>query len=352
MKQFVCEMCGSSDLIKQDGVFVCQSCGCKYSLEEAKKIISEGTIDVTGSTVKVDNSEELNNLYELARRARNNDDYPNAQKYYEQILLKEPSSWEAYFFASYSEAMNCSNAKQVNDAFTKISLCEYQTLCLIKENVSDSIRQETAVFEVASRLRLASIYLFNIAKCFYERLDYSLRENYRLDMISVSLSAKNISYKCGGYIIELFGDKYTDKAVSCWKDGITQQNASLRYFSKRESQISEMSEYTKKIQKYDETYQMPNLDIPKSGCYVATCVYGSYDCPQVWTLRRYRDYTLARTWYGRLFIKVYYTISPTVVKLFGQTKWFKKIWQNKLDRMVAELQSRGISSMPYDDKIW
>ena len=27
------------------------------------------------------------------------------------------------------------------------------------------------------------------------------------------------------------------------------------------------------------------------GCYVATCIYGSYDCPQVWTLRRYRDYS-------------------------------------------------------------
>ena len=33
------------------------------------------------------------------------------------------------------------------------------------------------------------------------------------------------------------------------------------------------------------------------GCYVATAVYGSYDCPQVWTLRRYRDDTLAETWY-------------------------------------------------------
>ena len=31
------------------------------------------------------------------------------------------------------------------------------------------------------------------------------------------------------------------------------------------------------------------------GCYVATCVYGSYDCPQVWTLRRFRDNTLAET---------------------------------------------------------
>lgn len=29
----------------------------------------------------------------------------------------------------------------------------------------------------------------------------------------------------------------------------------------------------------------------RKGCYVATCVYGSYDCPEVWTLRRFRDYS-------------------------------------------------------------
>ncbi len=45
--------------------------------------------------------------------------------------------------------------------------------------------------------------------------------------------------------------------------------------------------------------------LKKQGCYVATAVYGSYDCPEVWTLRRYRDNTLAETWYGRVFIKLY-----------------------------------------------
>ena len=59
MKQLTCEMCGSTDLLKQDGVFVCQSCGCKYSVEEAKKMMIEGTVDVSGSTVKVDNTDKL-----------------------------------------------------------------------------------------------------------------------------------------------------------------------------------------------------------------------------------------------------------------------------------------------------
>ena len=37
MKALTCEMCGSTNLIKEGGVYVCQSCGTKYSVEEAKK---------------------------------------------------------------------------------------------------------------------------------------------------------------------------------------------------------------------------------------------------------------------------------------------------------------------------
>jgi len=88
------------------------------------------------------------------------------------------------------------------------------------------------------------------------------------------------------------------------------------------------------------------------GCYVATCVYGSYDCPQVWTLRRFRDNTLASTWYGRAFIRTYYAISPTIVKWFGNTQWFKNIWKNKLDKMVSNLRSNGVEDTPYQDKNW
>ena len=86
-----------------------------------------------------------------------------------------------------------------------------------------------------------------------------------------------------------------------------------------------------------------------SGCYVATAVYGSYDCPQVWTLRRFRDDSLAKTWYGRAFIRVYYAISPTLVKSFGSSKWFQAFWRGKLDKMVASLQRNGFSPAPYED---
>ena len=88
------------------------------------------------------------------------------------------------------------------------------------------------------------------------------------------------------------------------------------------------------------------------GCYVATCVYGSYDCPQVWTLRRFRDNILAKSIFGRAFIRVYYTVSPTIVKWFGQARWFKRMWQGKLDRLVQKLNAQGVESTPYQDRNW
>lgn len=88
------------------------------------------------------------------------------------------------------------------------------------------------------------------------------------------------------------------------------------------------------------------------GCYVATAVYGSYDCPQVWTLRRFRDDVLASSFAGRLFIRTYYAISPTLVKWFGHCAWFRNLWKPTLDRMVAKLNASGTENTPYQDRSW
>ncbi len=102
---------------------------------------------------------------------------------------------------------------------------------------------------------------------------------------------------------------------------------------------------SEKVLTYTET-------APSGGCYVATSVYGSYDCPQVWVLRRFRDDVLALTWYGRLFIYLYYAISPTIVKLFGKTTLFRAFWKCRLDKMVHSLREKGFENTPYNDKNW
>lgn len=93
----------------------------------------------------------------------------------------------------------------------------------------------------------------------------------------------------------------------------------------------------------------PGGSTTKGGCYVATCVYGSYDCPQVWTLRRYRDNCLANTRPGRAFIRAYYAISPHLVRTLGQFRPIRAMWKTLLDPLVRALNRRGYADAPYRD---
>lgn len=88
------------------------------------------------------------------------------------------------------------------------------------------------------------------------------------------------------------------------------------------------------------------------GYYVATCVYGSYDCPEVWPLRRFRDHKLAATVSGRTFIRTYYAVSPGIVRCFGKRAAFRSFWKKRLDKLVFRLQSTGVASTPYADADW
>lgn len=45
-------------LLKRTGIYVCQFAGTKYSVEDAKKMMIDGTVNVQG-TVKIDKSETV-----------------------------------------------------------------------------------------------------------------------------------------------------------------------------------------------------------------------------------------------------------------------------------------------------
>lgn len=344
-------MCGGSDLIKQEGVFVCQSCGTKYSVEEAKKMMIEGTVEVQG-TVKVDTSDELKNLYQLARRARDDNNSENAHKYYEQIIVKDPSSWEANFYTTYFQSMNCKIA-EIGLSAARMINCQETVFKLIKENVTEKEEQRKAVSEVARNLINISSMLFNAYKNHYDGIDAQIKDRFIQDYADNCTLCREVVYAGGNNIIAILGEEYADIATSCWKLGIRQHNILNGVYSDKYGNAEVIKNYNEKIKKYDSSYVPPQTNMSSDGgCYIATAVYGSYDSPQVWTLRRYRDYKLAQTWCGRAFIKTYYAISPTLVQWFGNTEWFKKMWQGRLDRMVEKLQSEGYEATPYEDREW
>lgn len=251
MKVIKCEMCGSSDLVKQDGVFVCQSCGLKYSTEEIKKLMIEGTVDVSGSTVKVDTTDELENLYQIARRAKNDNNKANAAKYYDMIMVKDPTSWEAAFFSVYFTAMNCVVAR-LQSAAISVSNCEESVLGLIRDFVPKE-EQAAAVEEVMKYSILAATNLTAGAKSHYDGISSDIRNEYTQEYLNNVWAAKDIAYTCGNQIDTIFGDngEIGEYAVDAWKTGIAIHETIIPRLADKAGSKSTIDSYYKKISKYD-----------------------------------------------------------------------------------------------------
>lgn len=137
-------MCGSTNLVKQDGLYVCENCGTKYSVEEAKKLL----VEVSG-TVKIDDTDELKKLYQVARTARDNQNNELASTYYSSILVKDPFSWEATFYSYVCSAYT----KKKGEALSQITTLQ-NTVTTTANLICDSDMTEdekySALYEVAT----------------------------------------------------------------------------------------------------------------------------------------------------------------------------------------------------------
>ena len=344
MQAMVCELCGSNDIVKQDGYYVCQHCGTKYTVEEAKKLIG---------VVKIDKTEETDNLLLLARRAREENNSENAEKYYGMVLIQSPNNWEASFFHVYYQAMECKIAG-IASAAQSIANCIDGNFALVKQ-LEDEKEQSTALSTIIDYSKTFTIQIAAVATKRTEQSSFSDRSRWVVE-------AGNILFQIENALKKHFPEKKTE-LVSIQKniyDYVVGINQGYMYdYAYRVRVSRRLVSEIKAVDPSFDKQPLQEITIPSTppakksgGCYVATAIYGSYDCPQVWTLRRFRDNTLAESWYGRAFIRTYYATSPTLVKWFGHADWFRNLWKPTLDKMVARLNREGVADTPYSDHRW
>lgn len=205
-------------------------------------------------------------------------------------------------------------------------------------------------------------------------LEYFKHLNVSLDDEDVSLISNNLNLENAEEVLrEHFAKKYgedkADEYVKTAKDCFSPINFALSVYSNYKSAKGSITITSSHLNTFkmlmgkefmettDENSGEPTSNSSssspssgtKAGCYIATCVYQSYNCPEVWCLRRYRDQYLAKKGYGRAFIKFYYATSPTLVKWFGKTRWFNKMFKPFLDKKVEKLKAKGYSTLPYKD---
>ena len=91
MKKIQCEVCGSTEIKKVgDDLFECQSCGVQYSKNDVSKLL----VKITGE-VKIDHTDDIENLTTRAERFYEDGDTDRALEYYERVLDADPDNENA-----------------------------------------------------------------------------------------------------------------------------------------------------------------------------------------------------------------------------------------------------------------
>jgi len=321
---------------------------------------------------------EINELRNSAELAISDKNYFEAESVYEnilkinledidaqfklsccRILCLEPYHYSDYHNNDLYGEDNWQNRWEACSRLEELATAPQELIePLIKSIINSSQNIEDKQAYIKANMDL-SIMTANDLYYFINKLNGELRQNFDV------YNAHRISYKLldrfGEIVFKLGGTEYiNDVCVPCWRDALEKCRMvmeSVFYEFGRKELEQDLLQIEAKLVQYDHTYKKQETTPPAEknttgGCYVATCVYGSYDCPQVWTLRRFRDDKLGSTWYGRAFIHIYYAVSPTLVKWFGETKWFKKLWKGKLDKLVKKLNCNGVENTPYNDKDW
>lgn len=183
---------------------------------------------------------------------------------------------------------------------------------------------------------------------FYEKV-YFYEEDYK---IYILLNWAIECLKCDTSSLKNINNKIYDYLVSIEWGHICRLNkpayiAAKNFIEELAKFIEKDDDFKHKAFAWEHTEQ---TSTSKNGCYVATCVYGSYDCSEVWMLRRYRDNYLDNHYFGKIFIKIYYAISPTLVKWFGNDSWFRNCSKKILDKKIKKLKNKGYDDTPYNDK--
>lgn len=366
-----CTQCGANievDDTKEAGI--CKYCGTAFITEKAiNNYVVNNTYNINNANIIIQ-SKNIDNLKKLGNDELKRHNYDKAYDYFGEALEIDGDDAECIFKRNIIDQLIDDSDDLAYMYITKILSNYYDDLCTSEY---DCEKKNEVIMDASEQCEyvITSYYYKQKATCIvngkmktdrYAHFLLASRDTvwainnlvtYEISLLEqIPELEKNIISQCDFAINVLMDEtpKYKDlnNQYGCY---------TLRgTFADRCYESAEkIAELKNKITPYSLPSELVSPSkggkgAEQNGCYVATCVYGSYDCPEVWTLRRFRDYTLDTTWYGRLFIKCYYAISPTIVKWFGETKCFKKFWKMRLDKMVSNLNNKGVENTSYTDK--
>lgn len=251
MKQLTCEMCGGTDLMKQDGAFVCQNCGMKYSVEEAKKMMIEGTVDVQG-TVKVDNTAFVERYLANARRAKEKEDWPETEKYYNMVEQNDPTNIEAVFYSTFARVKQALLEAETKDKRQGVFNILVKSVSIIDDNFDNANEEHhKLLFQIMDDVK--GLKEGNIVPTTH-LANYETKNGYG-NVVDRSQRIENDSLKITYDMIDNVFENYMDSLANI----IINDNSETvkKLFMENIKKLSGKSQVHKKVVSYIEGYRLP-----------------------------------------------------------------------------------------------
>ena len=162
MKKIVCELCDSTEFIKEGGYFVCQGCGTKYSLMEAKSLMREVEGEVSPAVESTDTNvpavnpkqAQIDNLLVLAVNAHEARNFQEAENFSNQIIALDSTAYKAWFLKG--QAAGWQSTLQ-NQRITESAYAFAKAYDFAPENEKENIKNQA--IEELKKLGLASLSL-------------------------------------------------------------------------------------------------------------------------------------------------------------------------------------------------
>ena len=231
----ICDLCDGSDFVKEDGMFVCRSCGTKYTIEEAKKMMNGTSGGGSSAPAPASNAsaEKIANMLTLAENAFEQANNSQAEDYANKVLEIDGSNALAWLIKGeavgwqskinnvrFSEMVSCFKfALQYADdeqtaSFKEIMADQSGRLCkaLInltadnfakypsKDNVSDISNALQSV--ISLQVDLLPMFVFLDSESVHD---------------SISLKLNDAAVAASNYADSEFGPDNSDKTKYSWE---------------------------------------------------------------------------------------------------------------------------------------
>ncbi len=314
-------------------------------------------------------TEQMINLAESARKQGN---YTKALEYYKNLLKQGHITWKTAYYALYCDTI----LKPGYEPYSELSDITYDIMDEYFNNLEYMEKGRLFGELVDSYIKFAE-YRFNNTVKRAENHDETADIGYEAYhcaglMDDLVLVLSHFPAGTGGWINRLLKTAvglYVIYVEEQYKEGLIEDKDEYR------DATEELRETIKRIRKREPGYIPPEPNVPDNlkvrlapppilsastssqeqnkssqGCYIATNVYGSYDCPQVWVLRRFRDKILAENGAGKVFIKIYYALSPGFVARFGRIRSLNNVIKSILDKFIDHLKVKGFEDTWYNDR--